>query len=129
MKKLIIFFATFLFSAQITFNNSLLIPSSLKEKFISYWQARANKEFYKTFNYEMPYLRYLYSKDWYEDFFSSSPRFKSIYVKNFECKGNICFFTLLLKPKYSKDTIFYKDKWVKVDNTYYHRFNDLLLPR
>jgi hypothetical protein len=128
MKKLLILItAIFAFALEINFANGVLMQSDLKSRFIKYWQNRANKYFFKTYDLEMPYLRYLYSKEWYEDYFSLAPRIKKISIKKIDCKDNICYIHMLLKI--NKNNVYYKDKWVKVDGIWYHRFNDNPLPR
>jgi len=126
MKKLLIFFAIFAFSLEINFSNGVLMKSNLKNRFIYYWSARANRDFKDAYKYEMPYLQYIHSLEWYEDFFITAPRIKKIKIKKIDCKGNICYVSMLLKI--GKNYIFYKDKWIKVDKIWYHRFRDKALP-
>lgn len=128
MKKLFLLMMGILaFSLEINFANGVLMQSDLKNRFVDYWNYRAHKEFDKTYNYEMPYLKYLHSKEEYEDYFEDAPRIKKIIVKNINCKNNICYISLLLKIYHNY--VFFKDKWVKVDNIWYHRYNDMLLPK
>jgi hypothetical protein len=128
MKKLLILFvAVFAFSIEINFAGGVLMKSDLKNRFVEYWSYRAKKRFYKTYGFEMPYLRYLYSQDWYEDYFSTAPRIKKISIKKIDCKNDICKIGIILY--FGKNYSYYTDKWVKVDNIWYHRFNDRPLPR
>jgi hypothetical protein len=128
MKKiLILLIAIFAFSFEVNFANGVLMKSDLKNKFIQYWSLRAEKKFDKTYKFEMPYLRYLYSKDWYEDFFSTAPKIRKISIKKIDCKNNICRIGIVLYTK--RNYIYIFDKWIKVDNVWYHRFNDRLLPK
>lgn len=127
MKKLLfLVIAVFSFALEINFANGVLMKSDLRNRFVDYWSYRANKEFYKTYNFELPYLKYLYSKDSYEDYFNNAPRIKKITVKRIICKENVCFVDLLLHIY--KNNVYYKDEWVNVDNVWYHRFNDRGLP-
>jgi len=127
MKKLLIFLAVFAFSLEINFSSGVLMRSDLKDRFVSYWADRANRDFKDAYKYEMPYLKYIHSLEWYEDFFITAPRIKKIKVKRIDCKDNICYVSMLLKI--GKNYIFYRDKWVKVDKIWYHRFRDNALPQ
>ena len=127
MKKLfLLFLGVLAFSLEINFANGVLMKSDLKKRFVNYWNYRAHKEFSKAYNFEMPYLRYIHPKEEYEDFFANAPRIKKISVKKIECKGNVCYVGMVLKIY--KNEVFYKDKWIKVDNTWYHRYRDRALP-
>jgi len=126
MKKvMLLLISVFAFSFEINFHN-VSIDNSLKTKFTKYWTYRANREFSKTYKYELPYLQYIHSKEWYEDFFMLAPRIKKIDIKNIKCKNNICFIGMILKI--GKNKTYFRDKWIKVDKIYYHRFNDNPLP-
>lgn len=128
MKKLLfLILAVFSFALEINFANGVLMPSNLKNRFISYWSFRANKEFYKTYKFELPYLKYIHPKEEYEDFFADAPRIKRISIKNISCKNNICYIGMVLSIY--KNKVYYKDKWIKVDNVWYHRFKDSALPQ
>lgn len=128
MKKavLIISLLSFLFAVDITYNKGVLIPESLKNSFNKYWSLRADKRFYKTYQYELPYLNYLHSQEWYEDFFSTAPRIKKIKVKWVKCTKTKCKIGMILKI--GKENVFYIDTWVNVDNRWYHKYNDNALP-
>jgi len=128
MKKLVLLMTgIFLFALEINFSSGVLMQSNLKKRFVEYWNNRAHKQFYKTYDLELPYLKYLYSKDWYEDYFSNAPRIKKISIKRVNCKDNICKIGMVLKIY--KNSVYYTDKWIKVDNVWYHRFNDNALPQ
>ena len=118
-----------LFGTEITFDKNLNIESSLKQKFQTYWELRGKKRFYKTYNMEIPYLNYLHNQDWYEDYFANAPRIKKIVVKKIECKNEKCNISMIFYPQYNpNDYSFIKDIWVKVNNNWYHRYNDNPLP-
>jgi len=130
MKKIFLFFIFFIFSFsfEIDYSNNTLIKSSLKNRFETYWLYRANRKFNLCYSYEMPYLRYLYSKNWYLNYFFYSRKIKRIKVLKINCKNkNICYISMLLYYG-SKNPVFFKDKWVKVDGVWYHRFYDRVLP-
>lgn len=128
MKKLIfLIIAVFSFGLEINFASGILMKSSLKNRFVNYWNYRAHKEFYKTYKFELPYLKYIHPKEEYEDFFNDAPRIKKVMVKHLECKDNICYVGMVLKI--GREYVYYKDKWIKVDNIWYHRFKDSALPR
>ena len=127
MKKLfLLFLGVLAFSLEINFANGVLMKSDLKERFVNYWNYRAHKEFSKAYNFEMPYLRYIHSKEEYEDFFANAPRIKKISVKRIDCKDNFCIIGMDISIY--KKTFYKIDKWIKVDNTWYHRYDDRVLP-
>jgi len=126
MKKLLLLgIGVFAFAFQINFNN-LSMDKNLKNNFSKYWTYRAKRSFSDTYKYELPYLQYIHTKEWYEDFFMSAPRIKKIAVTKIDCKDNICYIPMLLKI--GKAKVYFKDKWIKVDKNWYHKFNDNPLP-
>ena len=106
------------------------IPSALQKRVISYWEKRAQKQFEETYEYELPYLQYLHTSLWYEQFFQDAPKFSKIIVKKVEnINKNKSIIGLLLYPKYnSKNFVFLYDTWVKIDGNWYHKYKDSSLP-
>jgi hypothetical protein len=129
MKKYIFFLFTFnfLFALEIIFPKNISIDNNLKSRFIQYWNFRGNLIFSKSYNFEMPYLKYLYTKTWYKNFFKNAPKIKKISIINIDCKNQICKINFNAKIR-KIGYIYYSDKWIKIDNTWYHRFNDNPLP-
>ena len=130
MRTIIVFFiiTVNLFSIEIDFDKNLSLDNRLKNTFIQYWEKRAKKRFDQTYRYEAPFLRYLYTKDWYIKYFLNAPKIKKIVVKSIDCNidQSICKIKMLIKVK--KYFHLYTDRWINVDKIWYHRFNDKPLP-
>ncbi len=131
MKRLtlvLLLLASSLFAAEFDFKTDI-IDASLKSSFKTYWNYRADKKFYKTYSYELPYLDYLHSQDWYEDFFAKSMRLKKIVIKKVQCKDEKCKIAFVFYTKsMPKDGHYFTDEWVNLDNKWYHSYNDNPLP-
>jgi len=109
---------------------TLKLPKDLKVRILNYWENRSKKNFEATYQIELPYLKYLHTKEWYEKFFQDATLFSKVKIKKItQCDENICTVGLLLNPKFSPETnIFLYDKWIKVDNLWYHKYVDSALP-
>jgi len=117
------------FATEVVVPSSLKLPQGLKERFVSYWEKRGEKKFSKTYSYEIPYLQYLHSRDWYQNFFIDAPQFKVIAIhKLYECGTKSCILGIKLYRKKSSDPIYLHDKWIKIDGVWYHKYRDSYLP-
>ena len=120
--------SSLLFSVEFS-NTKEITNSSLQKSFKAYWGARADKKFYKTYAFEVPYLNYLHTQDWYEDYFAKSMRMKKITIKKVVCKDEICMIHFVFNPKSKpKDEHYLIDNWLQLDGKWYHSYNDNPLP-
>ena len=120
--------STLLFSVEFDFTKNIE-NKSLKKSFQNYWENRGNKRFYKTYAYELPYLDYLHTQEWYEDYFAKAMRIKKITVKKVICKDEKCRIDFVFNPKSKpRDEDFHIDSWLKMDGKWYHSYNDNPLP-
>ncbi len=127
----IIFLASSLYaSVVIKIDNGVKLKKALKNRVETYWKARAKKDFETSYKFELPYLNYIHSEDWYEIFFQNASKFSKIELKKIKsCNKSICIIGLLLRYRFNPDNfIFLYDKWIKVDGIWYHKYDDNPLP-
>ena len=130
MKKVVLLAlsASLLFSVEFDFQKKIE-ERALEKSFTNYWEARGAKKFYKTYDYELPYLNYLHSQEWYEDFFSRAMRIKKMVVKKVKCKEEKCRIEFNFYTKSApKESHYLQDDWINVDGKWYHVYNDNPLP-
>ena len=111
------------------FHSDVKIPKTLEKTLKQYWQYRCDKHFDKSYSYELPYLDFLHTKKWYENFFANQREFKKIEVKKVAKKrDDVVIMGILLYPSKGHDPIFLYDKWIKLDKKWYHKYDDRPLP-
>ncbi len=99
------------------------------ERFSDYWEANSLNDFEAAYAYELPYLNFLKSLDWYLDFKKTAKR-----------RYNI---TLLeITPDSKDDDIIYArvhfdgknldvnltEKWIFINDIWYHSYSQSILP-
>ena len=128
--SLLFIFTQIIWATNVKFDKEVSIDSSLKKEITKYWTDRGEEEFKKTYSQELPYLQYIHSKDWYRRFFKNAPDISVIKIKNIKnSNDNSYIFGILLYFKYNpKSPTFLYDKWLKIDNKWYHKYNDNPLP-
>jgi hypothetical protein len=125
-KKLLLFALlvsfTSLYAKQFIYKTE--IPSTLKKSFEKYWEFRFKKQFSKSIKFELPYQIFQNSDKWYYNLFKSVNVPEKIQINKIKCKKNICY---LYELRYYKGKpSFYKEKWLKIDGSWYHHINGIL---
>jgi len=95
---------------------------------LQYWEYRSKKEFEKSYNYELPYQRFIYSNDWYKRF--HSPDEGNFSILQVEIIQKSPEFAEIKTKKILKDGYSYTflDKWYRVGNKWYHKMKTTYLP-
>ena len=130
MKLLIIFslLSSLLFATIVEIPSEIHLDSDLTKSFQKYWKNRGEREFDKTYDQELPYLQYIHSRKWYKDFFIDAPKFRKVLIKKVHsCTQNVCILGILLF-KDTSSPIYLYDKWIRVNDKWYHRYSDSYLP-
>ena len=127
---MLIFFLQQLNAAQVVVKEDKKLPEALKQRVTHYWSSKGDKEFEKSYSYELPYLQYLHTEHWYEKFFQNAPKFSKIELKKITKKNNTTFILgLLLYPKFAPNSPTYLyDKWINIDGIWYHKYIDSAIP-
>lgn len=116
-------------------DNNVTIQKGIQEvdqfldRYVHYWDFFVKKELSKSYPYELPYLNYLRSLEWYEEFHASN---KSKYVVELlsvsieEGDPNI----LLARTRFHMKSNITEstDRWVFVDGVWYHYYSQSILP-
>lgn len=111
----------------ITYENEEL--KSLSERHLSYWEKFSKKDFNNTYEYELPYQQYLYSKKWYNNFFKTNNvnyRIYQIDIQRYDKNSDIAN----VKTRFVKDktNFIFSDLWFYVNGQWYHHFKPSKLP-
>ena len=130
MKRLSILILSIALSAwACEFKSDVKLPKNLAETMHEYWGYRCDKTFGKSYPHELPYLDFLHTRKWYEDFFANQRKFKKIEIKKVAKKSDdVVIVGILLYPSKGHDPIFLYDKWIKLDKKWYHKYDDRPLP-
>jgi hypothetical protein len=105
-------------------------PQVLKKRFQEYWEYRSQNNFQASYEYELPYLKLLKNKQAYQSFFSNN-KYSNISLKKVSSGNNQeADIALLWIKKYNVngETSQYQDKWVYIDNNWYHYYHASILP-
>ncbi len=99
----------------------------LVKRFSAYWHYRLKNQLDKSYQYELPYQRYLISVDDYKSQIDSYGEGTKVELASISyISPNIVAVKRLIKTPKRKYTL--KDKWVYVNGTWYHKFFQNILP-
>lgn len=92
-----------------------------------YWEMYSQKKFSNTYPYELAYMRFLHSLEWYKLFLASNKANYTVIQEKIVIDGN----SAVVKTKHiydnNKTAVFY-DPWYNVNGTWQHEFKDSILP-
>lgn len=109
--------------------NLVLVDSDSKvllKRALEYWNLHSQKKFEQSYQFEMPYQRYIYSLEQYQNF--NAPNYKeyTIIIEKISIHGSEA--TLNLKYRLDKRRFSFKDKWIKIKDKWYHQMKTKKLP-
>lgn len=105
------------------------LDPDLVKSFKEYWELFEKGEYDETYEYELPYQKFLHSKKWYKNFMLGSKKHLKFAISKIKIdpeNKNIVYIYIKFHNKYKKFT--QRDKWIKVDGIWYHKFIDTILP-
>lgn len=113
----------------ISIDENVTLVSNLEERYLQYWEAFSKGEYEKSYAYELPYLNYLKSLQWYKEFHRTRRtdyKVKLLSIDIADNDSNIAY----LKSEFisPRNTITLLDKWIKVENSWYHYYKQTILP-
>lgn len=134
MKKLVLacFVFTFMLygDCKVDVNSSLKIDKELKQKVSFYWKNKGERRYSDIYNLELPYLNFIHTKDWYEDYFNGAPKYSKVEVYDVKSVSKeIVEFKLKIYFPNQKEPVWLGDRWIKVNKSWYHKYNDSPLPK
>ena len=101
----------------------------LVKRFSEYWEATSLKDFETAYNYELPYLNFLKSLDWYLEFKTVSKKnFKTTMLSLTEDKDDKDIVHVRLNIKSKKVDANVTEKWININGTWYHNYSQSILP-
>jgi len=126
-------FSTFKQFNDVNVSDSLEITdkktSLLVKSFLTYWHARQNGDTNTSYQYELPYQRYITPYNKYKKLVSGLYYGKRTELKNitFSHNQNIA---IIDRNVYLQNNFSYpkKDKWIFFKNRWYHKFYQTVLP-
>lgn len=104
------------------------LSSSLKEKNVRYWEYSSKKEFDKTYEMELPHLRFQKSLEWYKSFNAGNRQGYKVTLLSINVIDDTRAIT---QNRYEDDegnSHVFEDRWVFVENEWYHYFEFSKLP-
>ena len=99
----------------------------LTKRFLEYWHARAQGDYEKSWQYELPYQRYFLSFEKYRSL-ASGYKGSVIELKKIDF---IAPDEAIVERKVffsDKKGVVKKDKWYEIDGKWYHKFYQSILP-
>ncbi|SFP30403.1 hypothetical protein [Hydrogenimonas thermophila] len=129
MKILIIVFLFVQMLFAVEFDFKVPLESSLQESFKRYWSLKESESYdLKTlYKMELPYLRYLNPIKKYKLFVPPLEIKKVEVTKIFKNRGDKVELGAWLY-NFDEEKSYFHDIWVKMDDKWYHRFIDKILP-
>lgn len=101
---------------------------SLSKRHLAYWELMSQKKFTETYDFELPYQRYIYGEEWYHKFFEGNNKEYKIIFKALEWLDE---HSAVVHTEYirQKNRHTFKDKWFYVNGKWYHMFPTSKLPK
>jgi hypothetical protein len=113
----------------ITVSKDIVKYEELKRRFSEYWEAASLNDFNTTYEYELPYLNFLKSLDWYIDFKQGSKKHYKVLTLDVKTEfGDSDIAIITMKVELNNFTRKIADKWVLVNGIWYHYYSQSLLP-
>jgi len=100
----------------------------LAQRDLLFWEYYSNKDFEKSYALELPHLRFLKSLEWYKTF--NEPNRKGYKITLLSIKS-IDDNKAIIQNKYEdseENSLILEDRWVLVDEEWYHYFEFSRLP-
>ena len=100
----------------------------LLKRFSEYWHYRLNRDFNKTFPYELPYQRYVTDFSWYKDNLVYSYGRGKVVLNKIEYQD--VNHTIITKEYFGQKGTHTKDteEWFYVIDNWYHKFYQHIMP-
>jgi len=100
----------------------------LIKRFSEYWHYRLNRDFNKTFPYELPYQRYVTDFSWYKDNLKYSYGKGKVVLDNIQYKDEN--HTIVNKRYFGTkgNQIKTTEEWFFVIDNWYHKFHQYIFP-
>ena len=117
------------FSAVLDANHTEEDIEALKKENLQYWDYSSKAMYAKSFDFELPYLQFLYPKEWYLNFRASDKRGYKTAITKIEFDPDeryLAYVTVELLYKGSKIKL--REKWYKINTDWYHKFTPSYLP-
>ena len=93
----------------------------LERRYKEYWNSFSQKRFKKSYYYELPHQRFIYSLQWYQDFNKPNDQNYTIILKSIKLKND---YEAHIKSQYvssdNKTSSNFIDKWYFVNGKWYH---------
>ncbi len=99
------------------------------ERFSDYWEATSRNDFDKAYAYELPYLNFLKSVDWYYEFKKASKRkftVRLLRITPEQDDADILNVRINFKSKQLDTNV--TEKWIYINGHWYHSYSQSILP-
>lgn len=138
MKYFLVLLTTlFFFSGCVSYKYASVSPvfkaedgkaESLKERNLLFWEYFSNKEFDKSYELELPHLRFQKSLIWYQAFYAPNRKNYKITLMDIETIDEHRAIVKNLYEDNAGNSFTMEDRWVFVDGKWYHFFEFSKLP-
>lgn len=103
------------------------IDHRLAKRFSEYWFYRLHKQYANSYRYELPYQQYVIPLQEYKSQLDGYGKEAKVILYDIMMPRR--YMAIIKKKIITKDvTLFSKDKWIKVDGEWYHKFFQNVLP-
>lgn len=139
MKHILVLLSTFFFftgcvssyqyaSVSPTFKTESTALESLKERNLLFWEYFSNKEFDKSYELELPHLRFQKSLAWYKGFYEPNRKGYKITLISIDPIDEYRAIVKNLYEDSEENRFVMEDRWVLVNEKWYHYFEFSKLP-
>ena len=118
--------------AKVDSNLTLTTPDeiALANRFLKYWDARSHHDFKTSFSIELPYIQYTKLPDTYHAEGKTTFEGYQVILKKIDYKDSKHQIATIHRIYIYKDkNLDFKSKWIKVNGTWYHKYDFSLFPQ
>ncbi len=114
----------------ISIDKNITNVENLKLRYQEYWEVFSKGEYDKSYAYELPYLNYIKSLQWYKDFNrirKNDYKVSMLNIKSYPYDAKVALVRTRFQSPHK--TFELSDRWVQVGDTWYHYYKQSLLPK
>ena len=102
---------------------------ALKMRNLEYWEYSSAANYEKSFEYELPYLKFLHHKDWYVGFHESDKKKYRLTIVKIEFDDKESYLAhVVARLEYKDKLIELRHKWYNINGNWYHKYSPSYIP-
>lgn len=113
----------------LTIEESVLESENLLERYKEYWYYFGKGDYDNSYEYELPYLNFLKSLEWYKEFHQANQKNYRVTLLSVTVEKNNANI-VYMRSRFTTPTHGYElsDKWLRINNKWYHYYSQSILP-